>query len=96
MESAPPVLQRVPDWGREYLQLSTPQSYDAYRKLPPGVKVAVGKRLRVCADKRLLTADHKGLWAATICCAVCLYGCAGKPLCACGARRSLCVCVEVD
>lgn len=33
-------------WG-----LSKPQAYDAVRKLPPGVKVCLGKRIRINADR---------------------------------------------
>jgi hypothetical protein len=45
-----PNLIKVNDFG-ELFGLTRSQSYDALRQLPPGVKVTLGRRVRVDLDR---------------------------------------------
>ena len=45
-----PPLLRVEEFA-EHWGLSRPQAYEAIRRLPPGVRVNLGRRIRVNADK---------------------------------------------
>lgn len=45
-----PTLITVKDLGKQW-GLSTPQAYDAARRLPAGVKVVLGRRIRINAER---------------------------------------------
>lgn len=59
MEQALPTLVRVEDFAKSW-GLSVHQGYDALKRLPAGVKVSLGRRIRIDAAKLAAWMDAGG------------------------------------